>query len=97
MKRIEFHNREKETKEIRAILDSRPTLITFIYGPINSGKTELITYTIEELPDDYVVFYINLRTKFLSSYDNFIESLFEMEMETEAAKRKRKETLAELV
>ncbi|NMG82953.1 MAG: AAA family ATPase [Methanosarcinales archaeon] len=97
MKRIEFHDREKETKDIHAILDSRPTLITFIYGPINSGKTELITHTIEELPDDYVVFYINLRTKFLTSYDDFIESLFEMEMESEATKRKRKETLAELV
>ena len=97
MRDIEFHNREKETKEIRAILDSRPTLITFIYGPINSGKTELITHTIEKLPDEYVVFYINLRTKFLSSYDDFIESLFEIEMETEGASRKRKETLAELV
>ncbi len=97
MKNIEFHNREKETKKIRAILDSRPTLITFIYGPINSGKTELITHTIEELPDEYTIFYINLRTKFLSSYDDFIESLFEMKMETEATKRKKKETLAELV
>ena len=97
MRNIEFHNREKETQEIRAILDSRPTLITFIYGPINSGKTELITHTIEELPDEYVVFYINLRTKFLASYDEFIESLFEMEMETEGAMRKKKETLAELV
>ena len=97
MKSIEFHNREKETKEIRAILDSRPTLITFIYGPINSGKTELITHTIEELPDEYVVFYINLRTKFLSSYDDFIESLFEMEIETDGALKKRKETLSELV
>ncbi len=38
-----------------------------------------------------------LRTKFLASYDDFIESLFEVEMETNAAKRKRKETLAELV
>jgi len=97
MRNIEFHDREKETKEIRAILDSRPTLITFIYGPINSGKTELINHVIEELPGEYVVFYINLRTKFLASYDDFIESLFEMEMETEGASRKRKETLAELV
>jgi AAA+ ATPase superfamily predicted ATPase len=97
MRTIEFHNREKEMKEIRAILNSRPTLITFVYGPINSGKTDLITHTIEELPDEYVVFYINLRTKFLSSYDEFIESLFEMEMETEGALKKRKETLAELV
>ncbi|RLG27661.1 ATP-binding protein [Methanosarcinales archaeon] len=97
MRNIEFHNREKEIKEIRAILDSRPTLITFIYGPINSGKTELIGRMIEELPVEYVVFYINLRTKFLASYDEFIESLFEMEMESEETKRKRKETLAELV
>jgi len=89
MKRIEFHNREKEIKEIR--------LITFIYGPINSGKTTLVSHLIEELPEDYTPFYINLRTKFLSSYDDFIESLFEMEMETEGVKRKRKETLAELV
>ena len=28
---------------------------------------------IEQLPDDYVVFYINLRTKFLASYDDFID------------------------
>jgi AAA+ ATPase superfamily predicted ATPase len=42
MRSIEFHNREKEMKEIRGILDAKPTLITFIYGPINSGKTELI-------------------------------------------------------
>ncbi|MEA1870021.1 MAG: ATP-binding protein [Euryarchaeota archaeon] len=97
MKRIEFHNREKEIKDIRDILDAEPSLITFVYGPINSGKTTLITHLIEELPDEYVVFYINLRTKFLASYDDFIESLFEMEMGTDGAVRKGKETLAELV
>ena len=97
MKGIEFHNREKELKAIQAILDVEPSLITFIYGPINSGKTTLISHLIEELPEEYTIFYINLRTKFLSSYDEFIESLFEMEMETEGASRKRKETLAELV
>nr|AAU84096.2 hypothetical protein GZ37B2_3 [uncultured archaeon GZfos37B2] len=97
MKRIEFHDREKELKEIRAILDAEPSLITFVYGPINSGKTTLIRHLIEQLPEEYTVFYINLRTKFLSSYDDFIESLFEMEMETDKVVRKRKETLAELV
>ncbi len=97
MRRIKFHNREKEIKEIRSILSAEPSLITFIYGPINSGKTTLVSHLIEELPEDYAPFYINLRTKFLSSYDEFIESLFEMEMETEGTKRKRKETLAELV
>ena len=97
MKRIEFHDREPETKEIRDILDAEPSLITFIYGPINSGKTALVTHLIDQLPEGYIVFYINLRTKFLASYDDFIESLFEVGMETNAAKRKRKETLAELV
>jgi len=97
MRRIEFHDRAKEMKEIMNILDSEPSLITFVYGPINSGKTTLITHLIEELPDDYIVFYINLRTKFLSSYDDFIESLFEMEIATDGTMRKGKETLAELV
>lgn len=97
MRRIEFHNREKEIKEFMDILDAEPSLITFVYGPINSGKTALINHLIEQLPEDYVVFYINLRTKFLASYDDFIESLFEMEMETDETKRKGTETLAELV
>ncbi|KAF5413422.1 MAG: putative ATP-binding protein [Candidatus Methanogaster sp.] len=97
MRRIEFHNREKEIKEIRSILHTEPSLITFIYGPINSGKTTLVSHLLEELPDAYAPFYINLRTKFLSSYDEFIESLFEVEMEADGEKRKRKETLAELV
>ena len=97
MRRIEFHNREKELKELMDILNAEPSLITFVYGPINSGKTALINHLIEHLPEEYVVFYINLRTKFLASYDDFIESLFEMEIETEVTKRKRKETLAELI
>jgi len=97
MMEVTFYDRERETKEIMDTLRMKPRLITFIYGPINSGKTELITHLIEELPDDYVVFYINLRTKFLASYDDFIESLFEMEMEADGTVRKGKETLAELI
>ena len=81
MREIEFHNREKEVKEIRDILETRPTLITFIYGPINSGKTELISHVIEELPKEYVIFYINLRGKFISSYDAFVRALFKLEHE----------------
>ncbi len=97
MRQIGFHNREKEIKEIKNLLDAEPSLITFVYGPINSGKTALINHLIKQLPEDYVVFYINLRTKFLASYDDFIESLFEMELETEETNRKRKETLKELI
>ena len=97
MMEVTFYDREPETKEVLDTLRMKPRLITFIYGPINSGKTELITHLIEELSDDYVVFYINLRTKFLASYDDFIESLFEMEMETDRTVKKGKETLAELI
>ncbi|PXF60225.1 MAG: ATP-binding protein [Candidatus Methanogaster sp.] len=81
MRSIEFHDREKEMKEIRAILDSRPTLITFVYGPINSGKTELINNLMESLPETQKVFYINLRGRFISNYDEFIKVLFDVEHE----------------
>ncbi|MGP8329310.1 MAG: ATP-binding protein [Methanosarcinaceae archaeon] len=97
MKRIPFHNRKREIKEVMNILEAEPSLITFIHGPINSGKTTMISHLIEQLPEEYVPFYINLRTKFLSGYNEFIESLFEIEMETEGIKQKKKETLAELV
>ena len=81
MRRIEFHDREKEMKEIMDILDAEPSLITFVYGPINSGKTALITHLIEELPEDYVVFYVNLRGKFISNYDDFVRALFKLDRE----------------
>ena len=81
MRRIEFHNREKETKEIMNILDAEPSLITFVYGPINSGKTELITNLIKSLPKSQKVFYINLRGRLISNYDEFIKVLFDVEHE----------------
>ncbi len=56
MKRIGFYDREREMEEIRDILDSEPSLLTFVYGPINSGKTTLITHLIGQLPEEYVVF-----------------------------------------
>ena len=81
MRRIEFHDREKETKEIMDILDAEPSLITFVYGPINSGKTELITNLIKKLPKNQKVFYINLRGRLISNYDEFIRVLFDVEHE----------------
>ena len=81
MMEVTFYNREQETKEIIDTLRMKPRLITFIYGPINSGKTELITHLIEELPENYVVFYVNLRGKFISSYDDFVRALFKLDRE----------------
>jgi AAA+ ATPase superfamily predicted ATPase len=76
---IEFHNRKKEITEIMNIMKSPPSLVTFIYGPINSGKTELVNHVIASLPDNYAVFYINLRGKFISKYEDFIRVLFRVE------------------
>jgi len=79
MFKIEFHDREMEIEEIMGVLNTQPTLITFIYGPINSGKTELIQHLIKDLPENYKVFYINLRGRFIKGYEDFLEVLFEVD------------------
>jgi len=85
-----FHDRENEISKILGILSTRPDLIVFVYGPINSGKTELFQYLIERLPADFIVFYINLRGRFISGYEDFIDVLFEID-------EKKFESLAEYV
>ncbi len=85
---IEFFDREREKQEILDILKVKPQLINFIYGPINSGKTTLITNLIKNLPDNYVVFYINLRQNPISTYKDFLEELFDAEFEEALIERK---------
>ncbi len=51
-------------------------MIIFVYGSINSGKTELFQYLIERL--NFVTFYVNLRERMIGSYDDFVEALFEI-------------------
>ena len=80
MLEIEFYDREKEIEEIMRILNTRPDLITFIYGPINSGKTELISHLTERLNKDFVVFYINLRERMVKDFNDFVEALFEIDI-----------------
>ena len=50
----------------------------FVYGPINSGKTALLTQVFEELSEDYRVFYINFRGKYVAGVDDLLEVLFEL-------------------
>ena len=83
MKRIEFHDREEEIKEIKNILEREPSLITFVYGPINSGKTELMSYVVQQLPKDYAIFHINLRGRFIRGYEEFLDVLFDIDEERE--------------
>jgi len=44
MRKIEFHDREKEIKDILDILDTEPTLITFIYGCTFKDNKTSITF-----------------------------------------------------
>ncbi len=78
---IKFHDREREVGEVMRMLNSKPNLITFVYGPINSGKTELFQHLIKTLPDRFVVFYINLRGRFIRNYEDFIRILFKFKKE----------------
>ncbi|PKP59427.1 MAG: ATP-binding protein, partial [Candidatus Altiarchaeales archaeon HGW-Altiarchaeales-1] len=78
---MEFFNREREKEEILSILRQEPREINFIYGPINSGKTTLIQKLIDNLPKDYVVIYINLRERTMSSYKDFLEAIFDVRYE----------------
>ena len=94
---IEFFDREKEKNEIMDILGSEPRLINFIYGPINSGKTALITNLIENLPENYIVFYINLRQNPISTYKDFLEELFDAEFEEVLKERKIKKAIPDAI
>ena len=46
MLEIEFYDRVEEIEKIMFLLRTKPSLITFIYAPINSRKTELMIYLI---------------------------------------------------
>jgi AAA+ ATPase superfamily predicted ATPase len=73
----DFVNREKEKKELKAILSGRPNFVYFVYGPINSGKTALLMKVAEELSEDYRIFYINFRG-FEGGYPKFTRAFFEL-------------------
>ena len=73
----EFVDREREKRELKAVLSGRPNLVYFVYGPINSGKTALLMKVVEELPENYRIFYINFRG-FEGGYTKFTRAFFEL-------------------
>jgi len=77
---IEFHDREREIDEIKRILSFRPDSIYFVYGPINSGKSSLMDEVVKRLPEDYVVFFIDLRAQIVSNVEDFYDVLFSYEV-----------------
>ena len=79
MKEIpDFVDREKEKRELKAVLSGRPNLVYFVYGPINSGKTALLMRVFEELPEECVVFYINFRWRDVQTVEDLIRVLFKV-------------------
>ncbi len=80
-----FYNCEKEIRDLLNMIRQEPNLITFIYGPINSGKTVLMYHLVDEvLPrqeERYATFYINLRQYFVMSQESFIRVLFNLSEE----------------
>ena len=71
-----FYNREDDIRRMKAVLSGEPNLLYFVYGPINSGKTALLMKVLEELPEEYRVFYINFRRLETRRYEDFIRALF---------------------
>ena len=74
----EFVNRKREIRELKAIISGRPNLVYFVYGPINSGKTALLMKVFNELPPDYIVFYINFRARHVANFIDLLKVLFEV-------------------
>ena len=72
----EFVDREREKRELKAVLSGRPNLVYFVYGPINSGKTALLMKVFEELSEEYKVFYINFRGRDVERVEDLMRVLF---------------------
>jgi AAA+ ATPase superfamily predicted ATPase len=78
MRSVPFFDRQDELKTLNAIVSSPPNLITFLYGPINSGKTTLLSHFISSLPPSFASFSISLRETTISSPSDLIETIFEV-------------------
>jgi len=73
-----FYNREEDIRRMQAVLSGDPNLLYFVYGPINSGKTALLMKVLEELPEEYRVFYINFRGRDVERIEDFLQVLFKV-------------------
>lgn len=74
-----FYNRGDEQKKLLNMLKPEPALVHFIYGPINSGKTNLVVNVLENLPERMLPFYINLRRRDISTAGDFLSVLFDID------------------
>ena len=88
-----FFNREEDIRRMKAVLSGEPNLVYFVYGPINSGKTALLMKVFEELPENYVVFYVNFRGLETRRYEDFVRAMFTVKYQGVWEKIKEKEDL----
>lgn len=77
-----FFNRQDDIRRMKAVLSGEPNLLYFVYGPINSGKTALLMKVMDELTEDYRVFFINFRRVETRRYEDFIEAMFDVREES---------------
>ena len=77
-----FYNRDKEQKEILKALKGTSSFVNIVYGPINSGKTNLITHVLQNLSQEYIYFYNNLRRRDISDTGDFLNVLFNVDRKT---------------
>jgi len=74
-----FYDREDEQQKLFALLKMEPSLVYFVYGPINSGKTNLMNRVLQNLPEPMLPFYVDLRRRNVSSSDDFLNTLFRID------------------
>ena len=92
-----FFNRERDKEQFRRVISGEPNLVYFVYGPINSGKTSLVCEVLRELPEEYVVFYINLRGRMIRDTNNFLDVLFDVDEGRSITFRQIKEYAKEIL
>ena len=76
-----FINRTSEIKYLKDWIDQKPDQLLFIYGPKSSGKTTLLMKFIDENLNnkDFDIKNFNLRKIFISNYQSFIQTFFEID------------------
>ena len=74
---MEFINREKDIKYLRAHFESEPNSLLFVYGPKSGGKSALLEKVSKSLnKEQYAVNYISLRGVLIYDFKSFIKIFF---------------------
>jgi len=73
-----FINREKEMRMLERLTDATPDILYVVYGPVNSGKSELLRrFLKKKIIEGRKTYYVNFRLKSVISYEDVVEALME--------------------